>query len=177
MELDEPSVRAVAAITRTSQIIASSLVIGVLMFAGYVLLVARPIAQAEAGTLTTIALLLGATAVVLSWVVPRILGSAQRRQIADGTWQPPRGQDAEYPTDAARLAAVYQTKLVVGAAILEGACFFALYAYWCEQQTASLAVAGILLLGLLAHVPSAGRVRNWVQDQLRQIEEGRQFSG
>ena len=67
------------------------------------------------------------------------------------------------------------SKLVIAAALLEGPCFLALFAYLNEGHTASLAVAGICLLGILARFPTAGRLTDWLERQLQLIREEQQF--
>ena len=56
-------------------------------------------------------------------------------QIADGQWQPgPEADPSQFATDAAKLMAVRQTTLIVGAALLEGAGLFGCVAFFLEGQ-------------------------------------------
>jgi hypothetical protein len=79
-------------------------------------------------------------------------------------------------SDAGKLVMVYQTKMIVAAALLEGGCFLALYAYMTERQWPSLTMAAFLLLCMLAHFPTLDRVEAWIDEQLRRVEEQRQLS-
>ena len=67
-------------------------------------------------------------------------------------------------------------KMIIGAAFLEGPAFLALIAYMIEGHVVSLAIAAVMLLGLMAHFPTVGRVETWVEHQLGRVEYERQFS-
>lgn len=162
---------------RTAQIIVAALVMGVVSFG---VVVVSGIAGGQGGqgnTLTLLAVGFAAADLVLCLLVPQLLAAAQRRKIAAGTWgstsAPSQGPAPD--TDTGKLAIVYQTKLIIGAAMLEGGCFLALLAYMLERQLPSLVVAGVLLLALLAHLPTYGRVEAWIEEQLRRVEEDRRF--
>jgi hypothetical protein len=162
---------------RTLQIIVAALVAGVCFFGGYVLLGAPPKPAAEGNMLTLVAIAVGAGGLVLAPLVAAVLVRGQVGRIADGTWQPSQRQGPAPTTDAGRLANVYATKTIISGALFEGPCFLALLAYMTERHWAALLVAGLLGAGLLAHLPTYGRVSGWVQDKLQLIEQTRQFRG
>jgi hypothetical protein len=166
----------IAATVRTAQIILATLATGVVMF-GMVVVFVVPGGQAGNGnTLTLLAVCFAGADLVLCLWVPNLVVAAQRRKIAAGTWQaaPSRGPDLD--TDSGKLAMIYQTKMIIGAAMLEGGCFLALMAYMMERQVPSLLMAAVLLAALLAHFPTYGRVEVWVEEQWRRVEEERRFS-
>ena len=68
-------------------------------------------------------------------------------------------------TDTGRLAVVYSTQLIVGAALNEGAAFFAGVAYLIGKDPIALGV-GLFLVGvLIARFPTTDRVARWIARQ------------
>ena len=57
-----------------------------------------------------------------------------------------------------QLLAIYQTRLVIACALLEGAAFFNLVAYFIEGQTLNLIVTGVLLVMMAMRFPTTGTV-------------------
>lgn len=173
--LDEKSQAEVSRFTRVSQIIVVALGMGVVTFAVVAVLMAKERAGAKAGMLTFFAIGMAVVCGGMSLLVPVGIVIAQRRRIANSTWQM-QGRLEDAPvTDAGRLAALHGTKTIVGCALLEGACFMALVAFMIEGHLIGPIVAALLLLGVLAHFPTPGRVTDWVTDQLRLLEEERQL--
>jgi hypothetical protein len=173
--LDEKSRTEVTGSVRIGQIIIASLAMGVTMFGGFVLL-SRGAGEPGAGMLTTVALGAAAASIVLSLLLSHFTARSGIRRVAAGTWQPTNKQGPAPETDAGRLAAVFQTKTIIGAAALEGMCFLSLFAYMQEHHYSTLLAAAVLFCGLLAHFPTTGRVTDWIEQQLRRIDEERQFS-
>ena len=172
--LDEKSRQQIAPAVRTAQIILGALAAGVLTFAVLVLVVFKGEPQAN-NTLTTVAVAFGVVDLVLSFLVPSLVAANARRRIADGTWQASQNQGPLPDTDAGKLAMVYQTKMIIGAALLEGGCFLALYAYMSEGHWPGLTVAALLLICLLAHFPTSDRMETWIDEQLRRNREEQMF--
>jgi len=173
--LDEKSQAEVNRFSRVCQIVVVALCMGIVAFAVVVVLMGNDRADAEAGVLTFIAIGMAVGCGGMSLVVPRGVVIAQRRKIVHGTWQM-QGREADVPvTDAGKLASVYVTKTIVGCALLEGPCFFALFAFMSEGHLINPVVATLLLLGLLSQFPTSGRVADWVNDQLRLVAEERQL--
>ena len=121
-------------------------------------------------------------ALVARCVFPTIVVRKGRRQIARGTFSLPQTREAplqgpreelEQMGDAGRLFVVYQTKIIIGAAMIEGVTFFMLIAYLVERQTVVLRIAVALILAVAAHLPTRSGVIHWIEDQLRFVEEER----
>jgi len=99
---------------------------------------------------------------------------------------PPKGGPSEpkqlYPASyTGKLAPIYQTQLIIGAAMLEGAAFFATIAYMfatiaymVERNPLALATAIALLGALVARFPTSDRVNAWLDRQLGLLQEERQ---
>jgi hypothetical protein len=180
MKLDETSQRECSGLVQVTQIIVLALGAGVLTFAFVALVVVRPDLQAPPGLITQLAAGFGLLAGGAALAIPPIVASRQCRQIADGTW--PKWPSRSLPesprlrTDAGKLAAVHQSKTIFGAAFVEAGAFFALLAYILEHHVAGLALAGLLLVALLWHLPTQRSVTRWIEQRLDEIEQERQFS-
>jgi hypothetical protein len=180
-----------APFTRTCQIIVAALVMGVVSFLVVVLLfvpksmMLAPV-LAEAGPagaaapapppaglpiISYIALAMAVSVLVLSFVVPKLIVSNARSQIAKGT-APKTGKAEE--AEAAEFLPVYQTQLIIGAALLEGGAFFAAIAYMLERSPLALVAAGVLLGLLVTRFPTTERVRAWIEKQLELLQQQRQ---
>jgi hypothetical protein len=72
-----------------------------------------------------------------------------------------------------KLAPLYQTQLIIGAAILESGAFFAAIAYMVERNPLALATAIVLLGALAARFPTADRINAWLDRQLGLLQEER----
>jgi hypothetical protein len=115
-------------------------------------------------------------------VVPAAIVRHGRRTIARGTFSLSRArqlplqgdrEELEQMGDAGRLFVLYQTKTIVGAALIEGVAFFMMIAYLAERQALALGIAIALILAVAAHMPTRTGVVHWIEDQLRLVEEER----
>lgn len=174
--LDEPSREVVVRSARIAQVVTLAMCLGVSVFAGFVVMQRGVGGQGTLGVLTLASLGLAATAVPAGFLIGQQVIRSARSRLVPGTWRPVQEQSGCPGTEVEFLVATYQNQLIVGAALLEGACFLALMAYLTESHLASLAVAGMCLLGILARFPTAGGLADWVERQLQRIREERQFS-
>jgi hypothetical protein len=192
MTSDQDAIRPV---TRQGQIIVGALIAGVLIFlviATVVDLVPKPGAGpaarvgADAGAqtaqsvpiLTYIALVFGAACLPTSLIVPSLVAKQQRLAMADGKSLPgqslastPAQRPEAVRTAPIGLPGVYLNQLIVGAAMNEGAAFFAGVAYLVEKNPIALAVASVLIAGLIARFPTASRVERWIEQQQEKLRE------
>lgn len=137
---------------RTLQIITLAMVTGVLLFAGIVVFLqltqdAGPNA-ATGVIISTLGAGFAVAAFVMHLVVPSLIARQQARSASDE-----------------QLYEVFQSKTIIGLALLEGAAFFNLVAGMVEQQWWSLAVAGGLVFWMLTMFPTQTRVAQWVETQ------------
>jgi hypothetical protein len=168
------------------QVIVAALVAGCVFFLAVTLIVPGPGAE-RAGEgrplqVTWIALAFLAVMLVARCVFPTIVVRKGRRQIARGTFSLPQTREAplqgpreelEQMGDAGPLFMLYQTKTIIGAAMIEGITFFMLIAYLVERQAVVLGIAVALILAIAAHMPTRTAVIHWIEDQLRFVEEER----
>ncbi len=150
---------------RRLQIIAAALIMGVLMFLGVVLVATAGKFDGQPEMITMIAAGFAFLMLVNHFVIPPIIVKAQLKQaIAAGMHQKP---DEERTQEC---FGIYQTQMIVGFALLEGAAFFNLVAMMVEHCAASIAVVTLLLLWMVAKFPTRDKVSFWVQDKLRELQ-------
>jgi hypothetical protein len=170
---------------RMCQINIGVLIMVVVTFLAIVLIVAQAGINPAPGaslptTFTYVAVAFGLMVLVLSFVVPRINVARARRQMAlKGPIAITKGRPSEpkqlYPaSDTGKLAPIYQTQLIIGAAILEGGAILAASAYMVERNPIALATVIVLLGAFVARFPTADRVHTWLDRQLGLLQEERQ---
>ena len=168
----------IAANLRVMQIIIFAMTMGLVFFLAIVVFLSlqEPAAPPPQPLITYLALAFAATAVPASVIVPRLMVAAARKQIAKGTWIAPSGQSIVPPPvdEAGKLVLVYQTQMIVGAALNEGAAFFALIAYLLEHSPIALGLAIVLILGVAARFPTRAKLDAWLDEQLQQVMLERQ---
>lgn len=170
-----------AAQVRVLQIIVTAVTLGPLVYLGVVLSTAPP-RNAAAGvggaSLTQIAYGLTAVAVAAWFSVLPLTARRFRRQIAAGTW-PPLSQAADRLatplSDAAKLCALYTMRTIIAVAILEGATFLLVLAYQQQREPTALGGAVGLMIMIAAHLPTRGRVAEWINRQSDRLNEDRQM--
>jgi hypothetical protein len=135
-------------------------------------------AESPLPIITYAAVAFGAVLLPMSFVVPGLVAKQQRRAIANAGMTA-SASPAPTPgerSDAAKaplsgLPAAFLTQLIIGAAIDEGAAFFALVAYLIEKNPIALAMAVVLIAGVIARFPTAGRVERWIEQQQEKLRE------
>lgn len=174
--LSEVQCNQLSPVLRTMQIIVGALALGIINFLLVVVFVIRPQDQApHAGQpiLTYMSVCASAAAVVASFIVPMVLAGSMRKSLPDSS-AVSNATGATGDANILPLVQVYQTLLIIKCAILEGAAFFCLIAHMIERQVITLAVAGVLLLVLLAQFPTRSRAETWVESELELAELRRQ---
>lgn len=134
----------------TCRIIAGALVFGVVTFAA-----------------VAIVLRLGdppAAAMLMSLIAAGIaVAAAGARQVMVGVLS--GGTGTSQGVGPSGSLALYQTRMIVGLAILEGAAFFNVVAYILEGHWWSLAVTAGLVALMLTAFPTRSRLCQWVADR------------
>jgi hypothetical protein len=162
---------------RVMQIVAGTLLMGVLVFLGIVLYVV--LVQNKGGgkapdlaVVSIVALVFFAIQAPLAFLVPQFLTRSALRQIASGSWKVPLGaKAADFPSDASKLLAVEQTSMIIGLALLNGAAYLACIAYLVEAQAWVLAIALGAVSLMLVKFPTAGRVQSLLAEQVDQLDQ------
>jgi hypothetical protein len=137
--------------------------------------------QDVASILTWMAVGLAAVMLPMSFVLPGLIAQQNRRAIVAGTWPMVKGGSSAVPiasealqTDASKLAIVYQTQLIIGAAMNEGVAFFAAIVYMIGKNPIALGLAILLLGGLIVRFPTRDRVALWIDRQQEHLILDRQ---
>ena len=179
-------------ILRLVQIITGAMVLGSSIFLVIVLVISHGEAATEQPLLTYVAALFAVAAIVVRTIVLRVMTASVRRSILRGTWKPPgscsssgTGQSCAPDTseflertgDAGKIAMAFTTRTVIAGALLEGPTFFLLIAYFVERLPLGLLGAALLILGLLLSFPTRSRMVDWIENQLRLLEQERHLAG
>lgn len=141
-------------------IIALSLIAGVAVFGTIATLLEFPGAGQGDGTISVLMAGVGVTAFLLFLGIPPLVASGQIKQ-----WK----QEGK-PIDEVRLAQVFQLKLILGLALLEGGAFANLVAYMIERNHWSLYIVGGLLMTMVAQFPTPSRIEDWVRHRMELLE-------
>lgn len=164
--------------TRTIQIIAFALIMGVVMFSGVI--VAAGMAAEEPPETPLISLIgigFALMCFIAALVVPSLMMKGMRKSVMEG--KPLNTQQPQYHSEAVGevgpLLGVFTTKEIVWRALLEGPAFLNLIAYMLEAQDFSLAIVGALVLTMLVTFPSRDKVERFVRDELRTLEQMRRL--
>jgi hypothetical protein len=147
------------------QIIAGSLVMGVVTFLGVVVFLATQAAGPAPNAIPFISYIALAMLVVntpLALVVPRIVTQAGLKRIAAET----RGGS---PTDS--LVGLRQTALIISLALLEGCAFMACIGYLVEAEPIALAVVAAVVFMMCTMFPTENSLRAWIDMQRQRVAE------
>ncbi len=165
---------------RVMQIIVLAFAMGLLFFLAIVCVVRRGGMRGAFDAMplfTLIGLGLAVMMLVARAIVLQVLTTNARRGILRGASAVGREKSSSDLPDraAAQLVAVYQTRMIVGLALLEGPGFLLLIVHMIERSPWSLAAAILIIFGIIAHFPTRERVAEWIEQQLSLLQEERQL--
>jgi len=167
-------------ITRNCQIITFGLALSVIVFVFTVFVILQNAEEQkpiELPLLTYVGIGSALLALVAGAIAPKIIMSNLRQKLAEGqewNWNP-SSVPMEELGDIGPLAAIFQIRLIVGLAILEGAAFMNVIAYMTEYQTISLGMAAALLFAIFLKFPWRTRIEHWVRDEQKTLDQLRKF--
>jgi hypothetical protein len=165
---------------RVMQIIVFALTTGPLFFLAIVCFLVRgDLRSAFDGMpiLTLVGLVMAGSLVVVRAIVQQAFTSNARREIMRQNPGTAGGKPSAESADrvTGQLLGLYQTRMIIGSAMFEGAAFFLLVTHMIERSPWSLAVAVVLIVGVASHFPTVGRVGRWIDQQQALLEEERQL--
>lgn len=144
----------------TSQIIVAALFAGCLFFLLIVVLILPgKLGNWDLGLnkpMTCTGLVVAFSILAARIIVPGIITAQMLRQLA--------GRESKEP-DWKDLFGVYQTTLIIKAAMLEGATFLLVILYLPEHSPWTLILAVVFLVLMLTHMPTPSRVDDWIERQ------------
>jgi hypothetical protein len=161
---------AIAQQTRALQIIIFALVAGVASYLAFAVLNRHEEGERNLGL---IAVAFTAAAVTAALVAPNIIAAQQRRAIAEGK---PSHADTPATGDVGQLLAAYQTQKIIRGALFEGPAFMNIFVYQIGGPTYTLGIAVALMLAIAMQFPFRRLVEDWLDRELRTVEELRQLN-
>jgi hypothetical protein len=151
---------------RQMQIVVLALMLGVIMFGTITMLITWK-RDPDNSTISFIAAGFAAFAIPMSFIIPAIVSSG----LVKSAMAELKGDNSENLSKTVnKLSAAYQTKLIIGVAVLEGAAMFNLVANIIEAQSASLVIAGVLVLLMALLFPTPLAVENWVRRRFDDLQ-------
>ena len=126
--------------------------------------------------LTYFGLAFAALQLVLSTFIPDRVAAQARRKMPPREAPAragPEGTQGWNATDRGPWYAVYQTRLIIGMALLEGAAFLLTIAYLVEGYWLSIAGVVVLLAAMAARYPTRSGVDGWADRQQELLREER----
>ncbi len=168
---------------RNMQIIVGAMFLGCFCLLIIAVLVAKGRNNSADLTLTYAALAY-AGIILVPWIIlPAIVVSRGRKEIRRRLFsaaEPVRDNTINDKTEketskALALMGLFQTKTIIAGAMLEGSAFFLLIVYIIEHSPLSLLAAIVLMILLVAQMPTTGGVTNWIEDQMRLVDQERAF--
>ncbi len=111
------------------------------------------------------------TVILVRLFIPGTIVSSGCRKIAQGTWTSTQPNIATPDTNEGKLLQLFLTKTIIGAALLEGGAFGNLVAFMIEGQIYSIILAVLFLLGILIGFPTRRGLAEWLETQLRRVQE------
>lgn len=161
---------------RIQQVIVAAMAMGVLVFLMVALAMHTTSDPPEMfGMLTMIATGAAVAGLAARAVVPVLIVRTQRQRIARGEWKP----SAEMPGGAmiaklgpdGALMMLHQLRVIVGSALIEGAAFLAIIAFFIEGSPVAAGLAVLLAASLFVQFPTQRRVAAWLAEQRQLLEE------
>ncbi len=143
---------------RNSQIIAGALMLGVTVF-GIVAAMVGGKSPAATPIVAYLAVAFAAQVIALRFFIPGLVVKSQFKTL----------QNEEAGLAAERLGGLFQTRMIIGMALLDGAALFNLIAYILEGHWFSLATAGFLLLLMGMMFPTVREFESWADDLRRSL--------
>jgi len=182
---------ALAARVRVMQIVTMAIVMGAVVFLVIALFIRagrimkgpqenQPVGamQDDRRVITYVGLVFSVCMIAIYAIVPDRVAASARRKIAREKTKVVSTQNGSPVSEgnAARLCDIFQTRLILRLALLEGPTFCLLVAYILEGQLVSLITAVLLMAGMLVHFPMQTGVLGWIDEQLRILDQELQES-
>lgn len=156
----------------TMQILTACLALGAATSAIIFVVLPPPQQPNPQSPLFWVALAVAIAAPIVALVARSVFAAAARKQLLD---RPPANSDAERDAQRTFLRQQFAVRLIVTLALFEGPAMLAAITYFMTREPLILIAVAVFIVGILAHFPTHDRVEGWIDDQLRQVEDARQF--
>ncbi len=183
--MNETSRHHMAARLRPLQVIVGMMVLGATAFLIVAAVVSGEVAASPGDTpvtpvLTYLCAGFGVVALIARMLIPGVMTTSARANIVkkrvDSSATPaPKASSADGAvlTDVVQLCTSYASVVVIRAAVVEGAALLAALAFLVERSPLSAVVAIVLILALLAQIPTHTVMAQWLDTELRHLEQTR----
>jgi hypothetical protein len=173
MQLNAAQAHFLRQILTNTRIITAALINGVIVFLIVVIFVMKGEAKPAPQVHTYLSFAIGIAALVLSRIIPNLVGRSIERALIEGKQValPPQLKTPAEVGIVGNLAFLFQTRMIVGLAILEGAAFYNVLAYMLERQQISLVMVGLLLAAMLLKFPTRGGLESWLAAEMKSLDE------
>jgi len=154
---------------RGMRIIVVALAMGVVMFSLIALLISGEAKPDGQPVVAYMGLFFAAVMFVTREVVSKFIVASARKKIASGGSQSAQQvtrQISEEATLEEKFLFTYRVRLIVRAALLEGAAFFNLIAFIIQHEWWSFAIAAVFAAIILSTFPSRNGLLNWIDQQI-----------
>lgn len=149
---------------QTAQIISGALIAGVLVFMAIVFTTGMAPDPPAGQLLSLIGVVMGISSIFGRIVILKVLSVPPTSLNMDGV---DTSELSDVNRRALSLFGIYQTQMIIGLALLEGAAFFNCVAYMQEGNVWSLGVVGGLVVIMLLSFPTRARVAFWIENKLQ----------
>lgn len=140
--------------------------------------VAPPGGTPAAPILTYLCAGFGAVALIARILIPGVMTTSARANIVkkrtdSGATPAPQASPGEGAvlTDVVQLCNAYASMVIVRAAVVEGAALLAAVAFFVERTPLSAVVAIVLILALVAQIPTHTVMTQWLETESRYLEQ------
>ncbi|QDT36488.1 hypothetical protein [Stratiformator vulcanicus] len=164
---DDESRQWFGGVVATMQIIAGGLMAGVISFAAIAFVVAggekaNDDAQAAEDGVPVLTIVGAGFAILLAISAAVVTAQIKKPVTTESSQTPPQ----TVPENIVQALFLYQSRMIIWFAMLEGGAFFNLIAYIVEGQWVSYVVVAVLLMTMAATFPSRAAVATWVRQRL-----------
>jgi hypothetical protein len=156
-------------VLRTARVVHFALCLGVVVLTVILVVVRHTQAvQANVPVLLYVAIAFAVIEIAAAWIVPVLSDKEVRKRMIRGEEKP------QNPDPLVNWAMLYQTRMIIRCALLNGAAFLQPIAYLLTGHPVPLVLAGTLFLLLVLQYPTRDRVTAWIDRQRDLIEQERQ---
>ncbi len=122
--------------------------------------------QGEIPLITLVGIVIGGINLMAHLIVPALLVSKKRNELLSGpAGGNPPGGEVSHPREQEAWYSLYQVRLIIAQALLEGAALLLGIAFLIERTRIALAGALVLLACMARLFPTAEGVQRWVNQQ------------
>jgi hypothetical protein len=160
---------------RVLQIIIGAMLLGTVVFlvAAQIIGPGQALEDAQIATnsfVTYVACAYAAMAIVIASMAPAFIANVKLRKMREE--MPAAEEDVDNDAQLETLLTIFHTKIIVGAAVFEGAALLTIVAYLLEGKPLAVGVAIVLMVLLARQFPTRSRMNDWLDLHHRGLGDG-----